>query len=96
MEKKIQDSVIAKQEKAAKQQELLEKKRQVRAEYNVSGRHSNETRERKHQEHILKKQQKQQTVQKKKQEKTKKNLLIPFRRLWHLMMQRGFPSVSGF
>ncbi len=80
MEKKIQDSVIAKQEKAAKQQELLEKKRQARAEYNVSGRHSNETRERKHQEHILKKQQKQQTVQKKKQEKTKKKFTDSFQK----------------
>ena len=45
MDKRVQDSVIAKQEKAARQQELLEKKRQARAEYNISGGRSGEQRE---------------------------------------------------
>lgn len=80
VEKKLQDSVIAKQEKAARQQELLEKKRQARAEYNVSGGHSTEAREKKHQEQILKKQQKQQIVQTKKQEKKKKKFADSFQK----------------
>ena len=54
MDKRVQDSVIAKQEKAARQQELLEKKRQARAEYNISGGRSGEQREKKHQEQVLK------------------------------------------
>jgi hypothetical protein len=36
VEEKEQQSLIAKQEKAVKQQEILEKKRRARAEYNVS------------------------------------------------------------
>lgn len=36
MEKREQDSLIAKQERAVRQQQLLEKKRQARAEYNTS------------------------------------------------------------
>lgn len=71
MDKRAQDSVIAKQEKAAKQQELLEKKRQARAEYNVSGSRSGVAREKKHQEQILKRQQKQMEIRQEKQEKKK-------------------------
>ena len=71
MDKRVQDSVIAKQEKAARQQELLEKKRQARAEYNISGGRSGEQREKKHQEQVLKKQQKQLEIRQEKQEKKK-------------------------
>ena len=80
MDKKVQDSVIAKQEKAARQQELLEKKRQARAEYNISGGRSGEQREKKHQEQVLKKQQKQLEIRQEKQEKKKKRFSKSFQK----------------
>lgn len=80
MKKRMQDSVIAKQEKAARQQELLEKKRKARADYNIYGGHSNEAKERKHQELVQKKQKKQQEVRREKQEKKKKMLTRSFQK----------------
>ena len=72
MDKKVQDSVIAKQEKAARQQELLEKKRQARAEYNISGGRSGEQREKKHQEQL--------EIRQEKQEKKKKRFSKSFQK----------------
>lgn len=80
MDKRVQDSVIAKQEKAARQQELLEKKRQARAEYNISGGRSGEQKEKKHQEQVLKKQQKQLEIRQEKQEKKKKRFSKSFQK----------------
>lgn len=76
MEKKEQDSVIAKQERAVRQQQLLEKKRQARAEYNTSdGRNGSMARQEKklekRQQQRQRKEEKAIRIQEKKQEKKK-------------------------
>ena len=72
MERKDQDSVIAKQERAIRQQQLLEKKRRARAEYNVSDSHTNLAKQEKRQEQLQKRQQKAVRQEKQKKEKQKK------------------------
>ena len=83
MEKREQDSLIAKQERAVRQQQLLEKKRQARAEYNTSdGRAGSAARQEKklekrqeqlerRQEQRQRKERKAVLAQEKKQEKKK-------------------------
>ena len=72
MERKDQDSVIAKQERAIRQQQLLEKKRRARAEYNVSDSHTNLAKQEKRQEQLQKRHQKAVRQEKQKKEKQKK------------------------
>ena len=72
MEKKEQESLIARQEKAIRQQEMLEKKRQARAEYNTSSSHSNIVKDQKKQEKLRWKQEKKAQNQFHRKEKKKK------------------------
>jgi hypothetical protein len=67
-----QQTVISKQERALKQQELLEKKRRARAEYNVSDGVGELPGKERRQELAQKKQQREQRKSKKKKEKKKK------------------------
>ena len=72
MEKREQDSLIAKQERAVRQQQLLEKKRQARAEYNTSDGSTAR------QEKNRRKERKAIRVQEKKQEKKKLRFMKSF------------------
>lgn len=73
MEKREQEAMIAKQERVARQQELLEKKRRAKAEYNVSsGKGDSPLREERRQELLAQKQKREQVHQKKKREKVRK------------------------
>ena len=71
MDKREQDSLIAKQERAVRQQQLLEKKRQARAEYNTSDGSTarQEKKLEKRQEQHRRKERKAVRAQEKKQEK---------------------------
>ena len=72
MEKKEQESLIARQERAIRQQEMLEKKRQARAEYNTSFSHGNIVKNQKKQEKLRRKQEKEAQNQLHRKEKKKK------------------------
>lgn len=72
MSQKDQDTVISRQERVAKQQEILEKKRRAKAEYNVSSGKGGSFREERIQEHLERKKQHEIAVQGKKQEKSRK------------------------
>ena len=80
MEKREQDSLIAKQERAVRQQQLLEKKRQARAEYNTSDGSTarQEKKLEKRQEQHRRKERKAIRVQEKKQEKKKLRFMKSF------------------
>lgn len=76
MDKREQDSLIAKQERAVRQQQLLEKKRQARAEYNTSD--GSTARLEKRQEQHRRKERKAVRAQEKKQEKKKLRFMKSF------------------
>lgn len=80
MEKREQDSLIAKQERAVRQQQLLEKKRRARAEYNTSDGSTarQEKKLEKRQEQHRRKERKAIRVQEKKQEKKKLRFMKSF------------------
>lgn len=84
MEKREQDSLIAKQERAVRQQQLLEKKRQARAEYNTSDGSTArqekklEKKLEKRQEQHRRKERKAIRAQEKKQEKKKLRFMKSF------------------
>ena len=76
MDKREQDSLIAKQERAVRQQQLLEKKRQARAEYNTSD--GSTARQEKKLEQHRRKERKAVRAQEKKQEKKKLRFMKSF------------------
>ena len=84
VEKREQDSLIAKQERAVRQQQLLEKKRQARAEYNTSDGSTArqekklEKKLEKRQEQHRRKERKAIRAQEKKQEKKKLRFMKSF------------------
>lgn len=72
MEKRNQNAVISRQERMAKKQEDLERKRRARAEYNVSTGKGEAFREERIQEHWEKKRRRESARQDKKQNKSRK------------------------